>query len=69
MLTPRALLEGKVEQADALPEPGLSRGSGMTLGKRRPHIGRSRIGTDLYAGTWLPTAWCHSGTSGLSSGK
>ena len=76
MLTPRALLEGKVALAAALSEPRLWRVSGITLkrgiahsqgGSR--HIGCRRIGTDLYAGTWLPTAWCHSGTSGFNSGK
>ncbi len=110
MLTLPALLEGKVALREALPEPGLSRVSGITLKCRQasrslpvllprqaclsptrrqarrtaarfalglakassiasPHIACSRIGTDLYAGTWLPTAWCHSGTSGVSSGK
>ena len=33
------------------------------------HIGEMRIGIALDAGTWLVTAWCHSGTSGFSSGK
>ena len=28
----------------------------------------TRTGMDFAAGTWLPSAWCHSGSSGLHSG-
>jgi hypothetical protein len=66
MLTPGALLEGKVAAPHAEAEAALLAASGNT---RTPHIRLRRIGIDLYAGTWLVTAWCHSGTSGVSSGK